>query len=63
MAEVPFIFDPMLATNMLTAHFERVVDGIDNDRLERVITLCNKLACVEEVFPLVCRDLEYLEVI
>ena len=59
MAEVTLVVNVMLGANMIAAHFESVVDSVDNDRLEVMIAFGNELAGVKKVVPFVSWNLEY----
>ncbi len=47
-AHVPLVLDAMLGTDIVRAHLESVVDGVDHNRFEVVISLGHKLASFEE---------------
>jgi hypothetical protein len=57
-AHVAFVLDAMLGTDIVRAHLERVVDGVDHNRFEVVISLGDKLASFEECLPRIGRHLK-----
>ncbi len=63
-AHVAFVLDTMLRTDIVRAHLEGVVDGIDHNRFEVVISLGNQLASFKECLPRIGRGyFENLQVI
>lgn len=62
-SHVAFVVDAMLGANIIAAHLEGIVDCVDDNGLEIVLSLGDQSASLEEVLPFIGWDFENFQMV